>query len=214
MSHRCASDRLCRGSVSGVHAPNASTTASKPARSAAVRSKRSFRITARAAERFSPRTTAVTSRPRETASSTMRRPAFPFAQTTASFIWNPSGFLQAVSPLFVCSIHSPPRSVKYAQFCALVTGGKRLHGYPKGTNAKVWRIFCKTARKKFFSDFAKTRGGSPLAGGAGAWYTLCGRGKRESKVRFCACIPMESEEAVSCRRRRNCRPVRWRRRSC
>ena len=155
MSHRCASDRLCRGSVSGVHAPNASTTASKPARSAAVRSKRSFRITARAAERFSSRTTAVTSRPRETASSTMRRPAFPFAQTTASFSWNPSGFLRAVSPLFVCSIHSPPESVKYAQFCALVTGGKRLHGYPEGTNAKVWGIFCKTARKKFFFGFCE-----------------------------------------------------------
>ena len=48
-----------------------------------------------------------------------------------------------------------------------------------------------------------------MAGGAGAWYTLCGRGKRESKARFCACIPMESEEAVSCRRRRNCRLARW-----
>jgi len=86
ISHRCFSVVLCWPSVSGVQAPNASTTASKPFKSAAVRSNRSFVITLLAADRFAPRTTAVTSRPRSTASLTIRRPAFPLAQITAIFM--------------------------------------------------------------------------------------------------------------------------------
>ena len=42
MSHRCFRDVLCWGRVSSVQAPKASTTTSKPFRSAAVRSYRSF----------------------------------------------------------------------------------------------------------------------------------------------------------------------------
>ena len=85
-SQRCLREVLCCGSNSGAHAPNASTTASKPAKSEAVKSKRSLLITFFAADLFSPRTTAVTSRPLSIASCTISFPSFPFAHTTAIFI--------------------------------------------------------------------------------------------------------------------------------
>ena len=83
MSARCLSEVECCDRVSGVQAPKASTTASKPLRSSAVRSNRSLMMACWAAVLFSPRTTAVTSKPRSTASLTMSLPALPFAATTA-----------------------------------------------------------------------------------------------------------------------------------
>ena len=91
-SHNTFRDELCNGSVSSVQAPNASTTTSKPFRSKAVRSSTSLLIYRGAAERFSPRTTAVTSRPRCKASFVISCPTLPFAHTTAIFILNTSMF--------------------------------------------------------------------------------------------------------------------------
>ena len=99
MSQRCFNEVLCCGSVSGVQAPNASITTSNPSRSFEVSSNRSFTIAFPAPERFSPRTTAVTSSPLASASSTISFPSFPFAQTTASFIKCTS-----ISIVFICGL--------------------------------------------------------------------------------------------------------------
>ena len=90
MSHRCLREVLCRGSVSGVQAPNASMTASNPMRSSRVRSNKSLTIVLALgfATLSLPRTKPVTSYPRETASSTNSLPCLPAARTTATFFIN------------------------------------------------------------------------------------------------------------------------------